>query len=84
VWRNSRGRPLNGTAAFIFDIGLSDLANLTRCKQAALECGAASTHGEGVQFVSGPAFEIIEEFFAVSLVQRFKSLRGTYGRLGIQ
>ena len=35
-------------------------------------------------FVSGPAFEIIEEFFVVSLVQRFKSLRGTYGRLGIQ
>jgi hypothetical protein len=63
------------------DIGLSDVAILTRCKQAALEMGAASAHGQGVQFVGGSAFEITQEFFVASLVQRFKSPERTQGRL---
>jgi hypothetical protein len=39
--------------------------------------GAASARCQGPQFVSGLAFEIIQELFMASLVQRFKSLGGT-------
>jgi hypothetical protein len=41
------------------DIGLSDVANLTRCKQAALEW-AQPAHGEGVQFVGGSALKSLK------------------------
>jgi hypothetical protein len=43
--------------------------------------GAASAHGQRVQFVGGSAFEITQEFFVASLVQRFKSPERTQGRL---
>jgi len=39
--------------------------------------GATSEDGEGSQFVVGPAFEIIEQFFVVRPVQRFKTTGGT-------
>jgi hypothetical protein len=54
-----------------------DLANLTRCKQATLEWAQRQRVAKEPQFVSGLAFEIIQELFMASLVQRFKSLGGT-------
>ena len=55
------------------DIGLSDIANLTRCKQAALEWAEQVMITKRRQIECRSTFEIIEQFLVVSLAHAFKS-----------
>jgi hypothetical protein len=50
------------------DIGLSEFSKPHSLQTGRIGMGAASAHGQRVQFVGGSAFEITQEFFVVSLV----------------